>query len=146
MLDEPNSLSIVQGMENEITKEQAERLEKKRLWKQAYNKRYIRKSPKQKTVEAVAYESVYKLAHDTAMRMGFNGGQLLKQKGVHTVPSSARFAEYVKRHNRSGFIAYIDKDTKEAFQKFCKDNKESPARLVEQMMRDYLNARQNANG
>ena len=72
------------------------RAEKHRLYMQAYNKRYIRKSPKKRSVEGVAYDSVYKLAHDTAMRMGFNGGQLLKQKGVHTVPSSARFAEYVK--------------------------------------------------
>jgi len=114
------------------------REEKHRLYMKAYNKRYIRKSPKQKTVEAIAYESVYKLAHDTAMRMGFNGGQLLKQKGVHTVPSSTRFAEYVKRHNRKGFIAYIDADLKEAYAKHCKANGLSPARVLEDLLREYL--------
>lgn len=126
----------------EPTNDQPTKAERRRLYMQAYNKAYIRKSPRKRSVESVAYDSVYKRAHDTAMRKGFNGGELLRQNGVHTVPSSARFAEYVKRHNRSGFIAYIDKDTKEAFQKFCKDNKESPARLVEQMMQDYLEARQ----
>lgn len=112
--------------------------EQHRLYMKAYNKRYIRKSPRSRTVEAVAYESTYKLAHDTAMRKGFNGGQLLKQKGVHSVPSSARFAEYVKRHNRKGFITYIDADLKEEYAKHCKANGLSPARVLEGLLRDYL--------
>lgn len=114
------------------------REEKHRLYMKAYNKRYIRKNPPAKSVEAVAYESAYKLAKETADRKAANGGSLLRENGRLTTKSSVRFKEYIERHNRKGFIAYIDADLKDAYAKHCKANGLSTGRVLEDLLREYL--------
>lgn len=114
------------------------REEKHRVYMQTYNKRYVRKSEQVRTLGAVTYESVYKLAKETADRKAANGGSLLRVNGVLTTKSSIRFKEYCQRHNRKAIIAYIDADLRDAFMKQCKTNGLSTARVLEDLLRDYL--------
>ena len=105
---------------------------------QTYNKRYIRKSEAKRSVEAVTYESIYKLAKETADRKAANGGSLKRENGVLTTKSSIAFKEYIKRHNRKSFIAYIDADLKDKFAQHCKANGLSSARVLEELLTDYF--------
>lgn len=114
------------------------RAEKHRQYMKTYNKKYIRKSEQKRTLEGLAYDSVYKLAKATAELKTANGGGLKRENGVFTAKSSLRFKEYIERHNRKGFIAYIDADLKEAYAKHCKANGLSPARVLEMLLEDYL--------
>ena len=114
------------------------REEKHRLYMKTYNKRYIRKSEAVRSVDAVTYESIYKLAKETADRKAANGGSLLRENGRLTTKSSVAFKAYIERHNRKGFIAYIDADLKDTFAKHCKANGLSPARVLEDLLREYL--------
>lgn len=114
------------------------RAEKHRLYMKAYNKRYIRKNPPAESLESIAYQSAYKLAKETADRKAANGGSLLRVNGVLTTKSSVRFKEYIERHNRKGFIAYIDADLKEKFTQHCKANGLSTARVLEELLTNYL--------
>jgi hypothetical protein len=114
------------------------RAEKHRLYMQTYNKRYIRKSEAKRSVEAVTYESLYKLAKETADRKAANGGSLKRENGVLTTKSSIAFKEYIKRHNRKSFIAYIDADLKDKFAQHCKANGLSSARVLEELLTDYF--------
>ena len=114
------------------------REEKHRLYMKTYNKRYIRKSEAVRSVDAVTYESIYKLAKETADRKAANGGSLLRENGRLTTKSSVAFKAYIERHNRKGFIAYIDADIKDTFAKHCKANGLSSARVLEDLLREYL--------
>lgn len=114
------------------------RAERHRLYMKTYNKKYVRKSEQKRTLEGLAYDSIYKLAKDTADRKAANGGSLKRENGVFTAKSSIRFKEYIERHNRKGFIAYIDADLKEAYAKHCKANGLSPARVLEMLLEEYL--------
>jgi hypothetical protein len=114
------------------------RAERHRLYMQAYNKKYIRKNPPADSLESIAYQSAYKLAKDTADRKAANGGSLKRVNGVLTTKSSIAFKEYIKRHNRKPFIAYIDADLKDEFTKRCKENGLSSARVLEEILTAHL--------
>jgi len=114
------------------------REEKHRLYMKAYNKRYIRKSEQVRSVGSVTYDSIYKLAKESADRKAANGGSLLRENGKLTTKSSVAFKAYIERHNRKGFIAYIDADLKDAYAKHCKANGLSTGRVLEDLLREYL--------
>ena len=112
--------------------------EKRKLYMQAYNKAYIRKNPPADSLESIAYQSAYKLAKETADRKAANGGSLLRVNGVLTTKSSVAFKAYIERHNRKGFVTYIDADLKEKFTQHCKANGLSTARVLEELLTNYL--------
>lgn len=114
------------------------REEQHRLYMKTYNKRYIRKSEAKRSVDAVTYESIYKLAKATADRKAANGGSLKRENGVINSLDTLRYKKYLELHNRKAFIAHIDADLREAFMKHCKANGLSTARVLEDLLRDYL--------
>jgi len=123
---------------NEQTLAPLTRAEKHRLYMKTYNRKYVRKSDQKRTLVGMTYDSIYKLAKDTAERKTANGGGLKRENGVFTVKSSLRFKEYIERHNRKGFVAYIDADLKDKFTQHCKANGVSSARVLEELLTDYL--------
>lgn len=114
------------------------RAEKHRLYMKTYNRKYVRKSEQKRTLIGMTYDSIYKLAKATAERKTANGGGLKRENGVFTVKSSLRFKEYIERHNRKGFVTYIDADLKDKFTKHCKANGLSTARVLEELLTEYL--------
>ena len=114
------------------------RAEKHRVYMRTYNRKYIRKSDQKRSLEGQTYDSIYKLAKETADRKAANGGSLLRENGRLTTKSSVAFKAYIERHNRKGFITYIDADLKDTFAKHCKANGLSTARVLEDILRDYL--------
>ena len=114
------------------------RAEKHRQYMKTYNRKYVRKSEQKRTLKGLTYDSIYKLAKATAELKTANGGGLKRENGVFTAKSSLRFKEYIERHNRKGFIAYIDADLKEAYAKHCKATGQSPARVLETLLGEYL--------
>lgn len=114
------------------------RAEKHRVYMKTYNRKYVRKAEQKRTLEGQAYDSIYKLAKATADRKAANGGFLKRENGVITSPDTLRFKKYLEEHNRKAFIAYIDADLRDSFMKHCKANGLSSARVLEQIIGEYL--------